>query len=509
MNLPDVDAPAVVSYGRRLTAEALAHPASIALVCLMADGSDVTVSWGELERDANRIAHLLSSRGAAADTIVMVSLPSGPDHVKSVFGAWKLGACVLPYNSKAPRPEREEILGVATTYRRVITVGDWTDGAPPMVAASELIDLAGWSDEPPPDVIPSPARAIASGGTTGRPKLTISNDKGAIEVRDGTPVMPAGLHQLGLRLGHVQLVCTPLYHTSGSGWTKDGLSLGNRVVVMERFDARRSLEAIEKYQVNYSLVVPAVMLRWLDVPDLTSERLSSVQMLGHGGAPCPEWVKRRWLELLGPDRLIEGYGATEAIGMTTITGREWLEHPGSAGRPYDSELRILDEADRALPNGEVGEIFMRPIGATAPAFHYVGADYHRVTDDGFVSLGDFGWTDGDGYLYFADRRVDMIVSGGANVYPAEVEAAVGSHPQVADAAVIGLADARWGRRVHAVIQVHEGDPTPTHDDIDQHCRARLAPYKVPKTYEFVASGLRTEVGKLARARLLAEREAVP
>ncbi|HYV89273.1 MAG TPA: feruloyl-CoA synthetase, partial [Candidatus Polarisedimenticolia bacterium] len=193
----------------------------------------------------------------------------------------------------------------------------------------------------------------------------------------------------------------------------------------------------------------------------------------------------------------------ERIGSTIATGVEWLAHEGTVGKAVGCTLKILDPDGRELPPGEVGDIFMKSTISAKP-FEYLGAAPPKTTPDGYATFGDMGWVDKDGYLYIADRRVDMIISGGANVYPAEVETALSEHPKVADAVVIGLPDEEWGRRVHAIIEPAEG-AVPGEAELKEYCRARLAAYKVPKSFEFVAKMPRSAAGKVNRGTLTAER----
>jgi bile acid-coenzyme A ligase len=256
-------------------------------------------------------------------------------------------------------------------------------------------------------------------------------------------------------------------------------------------------------------MVPTMLLRLARLPDLDRRDLSSLKAVLQGGAPIPAWLVRFWIERLGPERFHMSYGSTENAGLARIRGDEWLEHPGSVGRGHNSEFRILDDQLRPLPPGEVGEIFGRSTTVEGPAFEYVGAPPARATPDGFVSVGDLGWLDAEGWLYIADRRADMIISGGANVFPAEVEAALLEHPEVADAAVIGLPDEQWGQRLHALVQAREPARAPSAEELREHCRARLAPYKVPKSFEPVAALPRSDAGKLNRSALAAQRAAAP
>jgi bile acid-coenzyme A ligase len=504
MSVPE--ATTSLSYGERLRALADAQPDEPAYVFVPLEGPHDVVTRRELEEDTNRLARLLAEAGVGEETMLVLALPTHPLHPKVAHAAWKLGACVLPTSHRAPRRERELLLETAGTYRRVVTVGAWEDGEPPTVHVRDLDRRASYAADPLEPKVAAPSTAIGSGGTTGRPKIVLGETRGEVRFgEDGLPALSPLQRALGLRVGQVQLVCTPMYHASGFSWATTAVVAGNPLVLVERFDAGVVLDAVERYRVNHMMVVPAILQRLADWPGVESRDLSSLEALCHGGAPCPEPVKRRWLELIPPACLYEGYGATESFGATVVRGDEWLERPGTVGRPVHADVRILDDDGTPVPPGEVGEVFMRPVGATAPTFRYVGADYRQVTPDGFVTLGDYGRLDGDGYLYIADRRVDMIVTGGSNVYPAEVESALLEHPDVADVAVIGLPDERWGRRVHAVVQPRHGDRPPSVESLDAHCRDRLAPYKVPKSFELVDHLPRTEVGKLARGKLVEER----
>jgi bile acid-coenzyme A ligase len=219
----------------------------------------------------------------------------------------------------------------------------------------------------------------------------------------------------------------------------------------------------------------------------------------------PPTLVHRWASLIGAEKIIMAYGGSESLGLTVLDGTEWMAHQGSIGRGFrDAEIRILDDEGNDLPPGEVGHIFLR-----APA--YRGATYLGevpqipMTPDGFGSYGDMGWLDADGYLYLADRRVDLIVTGGANVFPAEVEAALVDHPKIADVVVVGLKDPEWGRRVHAIIEPSSADDPPTFEEVKAYVKSRLLPYKVPKSIEIVDAIPRSEAMKVNRGRLVEAR----
>jgi bile acid-coenzyme A ligase len=218
-------------------------------------------------------------------------------------------------------------------------------------------------------------------------------------------------------------------------------------------------------------------------------------------APCPTWLKQAWIEWLGADRILELYGGTEAQAITFITGHEWLEHRGSVGRPVLGEIRVLDTDGNERPPGQIGEIWMRRGPDAPPSYRYVGAEA-KSRPDNWESLGDMGWKDDDGYLYLGDRDTDMILVGGANVYPAEIEAALEEHPRVTSSCAIGLPDADYGNIVHAIVQTAEPIPV---GELDEFLRSRLAKYKLPRSYEFVAEALRGDDGKVRRSALRAAR----
>jgi bile acid-coenzyme A ligase len=367
---------------------------------------------------------------------------------------------------------------------------------------AELERAEEYAGEPLPDRVSNPGRALASGGSTGRPKIIVT--PGPME---NTPEnIPLFLQLLGFRAGQVQLIVGPLYHSAPWVGAYSGLFYGHTLVLMDRFDAAHAADLIERHRAQWIFCASTIMQRIANLPEGQRRDFSSLEAIASTAAPCPPWLKRAWIEMTGPERIIELYSMTEGIGGTIIRGDEWLAHPGSVGRGTVCDIRILDPEGRDLPTGEVGEIFLRLKGSLSPTHEYIGSPPAKSTPDGFTTMGDLGWLDEEGYLFIADRRVDLIITGGANVYPAEVEAALSGHPEVGDVVVIGVPDAEWGRRVHAIVQPRDQRRPPTAQALDRYCRERLAAYKVPKTYEFTASFLRTDAGKVRRSALVAERE---
>ena len=353
---------------------------------------------------------------------------------------------------------------------------------------------AALSADPLPDRVASAWKAPTSGGSTGRPKLIVSGAPASIDL-DVPP-------QFMMENDAVMVMPGPLYHNGPFGSVSLGLLRGNHVVLLPRFDALGTLEAIARHRAHWLYLVPTMMLRIWRLGETERARfdLSALRVVWHMAAPCPEWLKQAWIDWLGPERLWELYGGTEAQAFTTISGTEWLAHRGSDGRPLMGEIRIVDEQGRPVPPGETGEIYLRRSPDAPPTYRYVGAEAKRIDD--WESLGDMGWMDADGYLYLTDRQTDMILVGGANVYPAEIEAALESHPRVRSSAVIGLPDEDLGNRVHAIVQT-DGDVSDA--DLLAHLRERLAHYKVPKTLERSGAPLRDDAGKVRRSALRADR----
>lgn len=483
------------TFGRRVADLAGEHPDKPAIIFMPVDGDEQIVTWRELDRRSNQLARMLAQRGVHEGTTVVIGLWNSHEHILLTTAAWKLGALALPLRAILPKPERDGILDLA---RPSLVCADWDDVPYPTLRPDELAQYAYHDAGPLPGDPPHPGKAIASGGSTGRSKIIVD--------RTANPcIYGRRASRLGARPGQAQLICAPLYHNSPFLSSYGGLADDHTLVVMERFDAARAVDAIERHRVNYAYMPPIIMRRIIMLEGVRERDFSSIQGIQSSAAPCPIWLKQAWIDLIGPEKVHEVYGSSEGIGATMISGDEWLEHQGSVGRPVNCELRILDENGHDLPAGEVGEIFMRTLDDDGPTFTYVGDAKIKSTPDGFISIGDLGHVDGDGYLYIADRRTDMIVSGGANVYPAEVEAALYDHPAIGDLAVIGVPDEEWGKRVHAVIEPADAANPPAIADLDAYVRERLTSYKVPKTYELVSALPRNEAGKIRRSALVDER----
>jgi bile acid-coenzyme A ligase len=480
-------AAARVSYGRRLEALAERDPDEILLVL-----EDRQVTRRELDRRANRMARAFSKRGVGEGDTVTICAPNDLPFFVSCLAAWKLGAVPNPVPASLPPAERRAIIeearpsllfGVAEEIARIPSL-------PLDFEPSAELDAG-----PLPDRISPHERALASGGSTGRPKLIVAARSACYDPASPAPYFVAE---------RAALVTGPTYHAMPFSAAWYSLLGGQRAIVMRRFDPERCLALIERHRIDRVYVVPTMMHRIWRLPEDVRRRydLSSLRALLTGGAPCPQWLMRAWIEWLGPERIFEGYAPSERIGRTFITGSEWLAHPGSVGLPQDGcRIRILDDEGEERPPGEVGGIYMRPAQGIGSTFHYRGAD-RQLSRDGWETVGDVGYLDEDGYLYICDRRVDMILSGGRNVFAAEVEAAIELHPAVESSAVIGLPDEDLGQRLHAIVYAPEGV---SEASLVAHMTQQLVGYKRPRSYEFVDASLRDDSGKMRRSALRAAR----
>ncbi len=447
-----------------------------------------TVTRDELERRTNHLARAYAALGVGQDDFVAIGLPNGIEFLEAVVATWKLGATPQPINARLPRPEREAIIDLANPAL-VVGVEETLVAGRPAIPAGFAPDPS-LVDTPLPDRVAASWKALTSGGSTGRPKLIVSGGPGMVD-----PAVPP---RFQFTPDGRLLIPGPLHHNGPFSWASVGLFAGNHVVLMSHFDALETLALIERFRADMVLLVPTMMQRIWRLPE--RERLafdlSSLRVVWHTGAPCPPWLKQAWIEWLGPERIWELYGGTEAQVFTVITGTQWLAHPGSVGRPLTGEIRIIDEEGRDVPRGTTCEVFLRRAPGTPPTYRYVGAEARAIGD--WESLGDMGWLDAEGYLYLTDRRTDMILVGGANVYPAEVEAALDSHPRVRSSAVIGLPDEDLGQRIHAIVQA-DGDVTDA--ELRAHLAERLASYKLPRSFERTAKPLRDDAGKVRRSAL--------
>jgi bile acid-coenzyme A ligase len=439
-----------------------------------------TLNRLELERRSNQRARQLAKTGVGIDDVVMLAIPNSAAYYEIAFGVWKLGATPMHVSHKLTSRELAEIVTLAQP-KLVLDAGS------PLQAQS----IAHFDDAHLPLHVANRWKISTSGGSTGRPKLII----------DPNPALWGAEKQAHRRVPDETIVNPgPLYHSAPFGQMIPALCEGAHVIEIGKFEAERYLAAVERHRASWAYLVPTMMARIANLPPEARARydISSIHTLVHMASICPPPVKRAWIEMLGADAIWEIYGGTERIGSTLIGGAEWLQHPGSVGRPREGiEVRIIDEAGADLPPGAVGEIYFRRAGGPASTFLYIGADVRQHGD--WASFGDLGWLDADGYLFIADRRTDMVVSGGVNLYPAEIEAQIDALPGVLDSVVVGASHADMGQAVHAFVQMRVDASPLTETQLIEALRERLAPHKLPRSVTFVSGPIRDESGKMRRS----------
>lgn len=467
-----------------LEVHAARDPARPALTC-----ADTTLTRVQLAQRVWRRARALQARGVAENDFVAIALPNGTAFLEIAFACWALGATPAPIPHRLPTPELRALLDVLRP--KLVVGGDAARAA----AVNVVGDDSLYDDDLPADPLPPRVarhvKAIASGGSTGRPKVIVDHAPALLD-----PDAPS----LGMRYGDAVVIPGPMHHSAPFGLAYQALAWGCHVVIMPRFDPAETLRLVERHRAAWLYQVPTMMHRiWrLDPAERARHDVSSLEIVCHIAAPCPPWLKERWIEWLGADRIWEVYSGTEAIAATMIGGREWLERRGSVGRLMTgARVRILDEQGREVPPGEIGEIHFLPTNGAGSTYHYLGAEPRTRGD--WESFGDLGWLDADGYLYLADRRTDLVICGGANVYPAEVEAAIDAHPSVLASVVVGLPDADLGQRVHAIVELRDGAPPISLAELRDFLAQRLAAYKLPRSLETTHERLRDDSGKVRRS----------
>jgi bile acid-coenzyme A ligase len=477
-----------MSHGRALGWLAEEDPERLAVI----HGAERTTR-GEFERRSNRLARAYAERGVEPGRPVTIALPNGVEFLAATLAVWKLGGSPQPISARLPETERRAIVELAKPALIVGAPEDYGDAFPSVPAG--FAPGPQLSDAPLPDVVPPNVRTMTSGGSTGRPKLIVDLAPALVD-----PTVPEN----GMQLRGTTLVPGPLYHAGPFIVSWQCLLSGGTLVLMSRFEPEECLRLVERHRVDWALFVPTMMQRISKLPRETRERydVSSLRRVMCTGAPSPAWLKRDWIAWIGPEKVWEAYGGTERIAGTLISGTEWLAHPGSVGKPPpERKMKILRPDGSACAPGEVGEIYMLPAAGRGTTYRYIGAEA-EATPDGWETVGDMGWLDADGYLYLADRKTDMILVGGSNVYPAEIEAALDAHPAVRSSAVIGLPDEDLGNRLHAIVDAPDGV---TEAALRAHLAEHLVAYKVPKTFEFTSEPLRDDAGKVRRSALREER----
>ena len=488
------------------------HPA----IVMAASGEVVT--YGEMDRTANRFAHLLRAHGLGPNDAFAVLMENNPWYLQLVWGSQRAGTMLVPVSTRLTAPEIAYILKDSEA-KLLITSTKFADtlaalpgeGAnlPRLVAGSGGADdleaaLAAFPAEPIADQAPG-LIMLYSSGTTGRPKGVrpappTDPDVLATNPLLGLAVMGAGMPADG---SMVYLSPAPLYHAAPIGWCSTAQRLGGTVVVMEKFDPEFALQTIEKYKVTDSQWVPTHFVRMLKLDEKVRSRydLTSHQRALHAAAPCPVPVKQAMIEWWGPI-VNEYYAGSESIGMTMVRSPDWLTHPGTVGRAIHGKLHIVGPDGEEVPAGTDGLIYFE--NDTLPTYHN---DPDKTADamhpKGWMTLGDIGHVDDEGFLYLTDRKSHMIISGGVNIYPQEIENLLVTHPKVMDAAVIGAPEPDLGEQVVAVVQPI--DMAQAGQALEQELRDFLAPQlsriKMPRLFDFRPELPREANGKLYKREL--------
>ncbi|MGB5778501.1 MAG: acyl-CoA synthetase [Allopontixanthobacter sediminis] len=494
------------------------HPAVI-----MA-GSGETITYRQMDEAANRVAQLLRARGLAAGDAIAVLMENSPRYYEIYWGAQRAGIILVPISTHLTASEVAYILGDSDA-RLLITTRLFDDLVGRMQAAGlELPVLVYGGDgehsaesalsacSAAPIADQSAGRVMLySSGTTGRPKGIVPAPPADPAVQAGTPLMMLAVHGFHFPTDGSSryLSPAPLYHAAPLGWSTTVHRLGGTVVVMEKFDPEGALAAIEKYRITESQWVPTHFVRLLKLPEDVRGRydLSSHQHAIHAAAPCPVPVKRAMIDWWGPV-IWEYYAGSEGNGMTMVGSEDWLAHPGTVGRAILGTVHVCDGSGGEVPMGQEGVIYFE---SPHPfAYHKDDGKTAEVTHaEGWTTLGDIGRLDEDGFLYLTDRRSNMIISGGVNIYPQEVENLLVGHPKVMDAAVIGAPDAEMGECVVAVVQpvdmTEAGDALAA--ELREYLSGELARLKLPRLFDFRADLPREANGKLYKRKLKDEYQA--
>ena len=472
---------------------------------------DRTLSWDDVERRARCLARALAESDVGVGQVWGVLARNRVEWAEISLGNGRAGTRVVPLNWHLTATEIAALLDdsgcrlvvVEPELREVVDDAIAATGRPDAIAVVELgADYESWLEAAGDELLTQRASGsplMFTGGTTGKSKgVTRADLAGPV----GAPIAAfAGWGSLVRMPDHgTTLITTPLYHALGSAVLAASLAKGIPVVVAPRFDPLVTLELIERHRITATPMVPTQFIRLLKLDDDQRSRfdLSSLEWILHTAAPCPSWAKVAMIQWLGPV-IYEMYGSSEGTGPAICDSTEWLAHPGTVGRASGRvEYSIVDDDGNDLPPGEVGTIYCRRADG-APEYY---GDPEKTASiqlpDGRFTVGDLGWLDEDGYLYLADRRVDLMLIAGSNVYPAEVEAVLSEHPAVGDVAVFGIPDPEWGEQVKAVIEpVGDIDL----DDVRRFAAERLAAYKLPKSYDLVDRLPREAHGKLKK-RLL-------
>ncbi len=477
-----------------------------------------TTTYAELNALVNRLAHGLRALGAAPGDRIVWCGPNSLETITVVHAARKAGLVAVPLSY---RFTAEEMAYVIDNSDATLVVAD-ADYAPliasvrgeiPKVKAcvgycataepkeipAGFVDwrvvVNGQPDTEPeaPDASGVGAQMLYTSGTTGKPK-------GALRTTTNAAIVFALLGELGFQMGNeVHITTGPMYHSGPLAFVSLNHSAGAPIVVLRRFDPEAWLDAVKEHRVTNTFSAPTQLKRIVSLPDdvLARADCSSMRCLIANAAPVPYALKQEVIAKLGDGFLFEVYGSTEMGIITVLRPEDQLRKPGSCGKPYgDIEFRIVTDDGAVAAPGEQGELFMST-GLAMDGYHRTDEQLNEIEDGAWKSVGDIAYADEEGYLHICDRKKDMIISGGVNIYPAEIEAVLHGHPQVLDVAVFGIPDDEWGESVYCIVQAKTGE-TIDLDDLRTYAAANMAKYKVPRGWEVRDELPRTDAGKLLK-----------
>jgi acyl-CoA synthetase (AMP-forming)/AMP-acid ligase II len=485
------------------------------------DGPARQLTWGEYDAAKNRLANALVGLGAAADDKVICYMHNCIERFLVAAADDKLGVTTVPMNYRLTAPEVSYIVNdsearfvvfgeefndvVAAVKNDCPGVKAWisTGAADPSVGILSLAELTGAaSAEAPPELTAGGGVMIYTSGTTGNPKGAY-REPGQTSDEMRAKWFADMLSEFDIRPDDTHLVSGPLYHGAPFSFSMIATGIGSTIVILGRFDAEKAAKAIQDYKVGYTVMAPVLVKRLLALPDDVLGRydLSSLHTIVTTGAPCPQSLKEEVLRRIGPV-LYEFYGSTELGVNTVMKPDDMRKKPGSCGKEFPGvELVILRDDGTEAAVDERGELYVRkhPL-AFSGYYRKPDATKSAYHGEDLISVGDVAYRDADGYFYICDRKTDMIISGGVNIYPAETENVLQAHPDIADCAVFGIPDPEFGEKVHAVIEPKPGSAL-TADDLKVWLEGKLADYKRPRSVDFVDELPRDQAGKLRKRDL--------
>ena len=493
------------------------NPEAIAII----DGS-LRRTWRHWNERATRLANALAERGVGRGGRVAVHARNRAEWLDTSFALSKIGANIVSVNPRLIEPEiryivdnsgatalisdQETLCAAAASWRPTggaprLVIGIQAAAVPPGVTEFEAFVAAG--DPTPRAAISGPlgASLLYTSGTTGAPKGAIRNPPA--DPAELAAAMQDIISRFGMKRGERHLLVCPLAHAAPPIYAQMTHLVGGTVIMMPRFDAERALALIETEAITSTFMVPTMLNRLASLPDQVRARHdhATLRTIITGGSPCNAVLKKRTAETFG-QVLFDLYGATETGLQTMLEPSDQLRHADSVGRVLPgNDIRFLDESGNDVPAGQPGEIWGRgPL--QMEGYHNNPEATAVAVKDGWVRAGDIGYADEDGYVHILDRVKDMVISGGVNIYPAEIEAVLAKHRSVFDSAVIGIPHEDWGEALMAFVQRHPGTAV-TVAELEEFCRSELAAFKCPRQWKFVAELPRNHIGKVLKKDLRA------